>query len=63
MAMPDYQSLMLPAMKLASDGKEHKFSSAVEVLSDEFMGNCGLSPIVSPVLGYPRYIRMLTLEA
>ena len=36
MAIPDYQSLMLPVLKLASDGKEHKFSSAVEELADEF---------------------------
>lgn len=36
MAIPDYQSLMLPVLKLASDGKEHKFSGAVEGLADEF---------------------------
>lgn len=36
MAIPDYQSLMLPVLKLASDGNEHKFSSAVEELADEF---------------------------
>lgn len=36
MAIPDYQTLMLPVLKLASDGKEHKFSSAVEGLADEF---------------------------
>lgn len=32
MTIPDYQSLMLPVLKLASDGEEHKFSSAVNVL-------------------------------
>ena len=37
MAIPDYQSLMLPVLKLASDGKEHKFSSAVEGLADAFV--------------------------
>ena len=36
MAIPDYQTLMLPVLKLASDGKEHKFSQAVEELADEF---------------------------
>ena len=36
MAIPDYQTLMLPVLKLASDGNEHKFSKAVEVLADEF---------------------------
>lgn len=36
MAIPDYQTLMLPVLKLASDCKEHKFSQAVEDLSDQF---------------------------
>lgn len=36
MAIPDYQSLMLPVLRLAFDGKEHKFSGAVEALADEF---------------------------
>lgn len=36
MAIPDYQTLMLPVLKLASDEKEHKFSQAVEELADEF---------------------------
>lgn len=36
MAIPIYQTLMLPVLKLASDGKEHKFSQAVEELADEF---------------------------
>lgn len=36
MAIPDYQTLMLPVLKLASDNKEHKFSQAVEELADEF---------------------------
>lgn len=36
MAIPDYQTLMLPVLKLASDGKEHKFSQAVETLANEF---------------------------
>lgn len=36
MAIPDYQTLMLPVLKLASDGEEHKFSHAVELLADEF---------------------------
>lgn len=36
MAIPDYQTLMLPVLKLAADGKEHKFSQAVEELSDIF---------------------------
>ena len=36
MAIPDYQKLMLPVLKLAADEKEHKFSQAVEDLADEF---------------------------
>lgn len=36
MAIPDYQTLMLPVLKLASDGNEHKFSKAVEELADEY---------------------------
>jgi len=35
-AIPDYQTLMLPVLQLASDGKEHKFSQAVEMLANEF---------------------------
>lgn len=36
MTIPDYQTLMLPVLKLASDEKEHKFSQAVEKLADQF---------------------------
>ena len=36
MAIPDYQTLMLPVLKLAADGLEHKFSKTVEILADEF---------------------------
>lgn len=36
MAIPDYQTLMLPVLKLASDGLEHKFNQAVEQLAHEF---------------------------
>jgi len=35
-AIPDYQTLMLPVLKLAADGAEHKFSHAVELLVEEF---------------------------
>jgi restriction system protein len=33
MAIPDYQTLMLPLLKLASDGQEHKNAEAVEKLA------------------------------
>lgn len=36
MTIPDYQTLMLPLLKLASNGQEHKFAHAVESLADEF---------------------------
>lgn len=35
MSIPDYQSLMLPVLKYAADGNDHKFSEAVEDLADE----------------------------
>jgi len=35
-AIPDYQTLMLPVLKVASDRNEHKFRDAVELLADEF---------------------------
>jgi restriction system protein len=36
MAIPDYQSIMLPLLTLAADGGEHMFRGAVDKLSDEF---------------------------
>ncbi len=36
MPIPDYQTLMLPVLNLASDEQEHKFSEAVEWLAEEF---------------------------
>lgn len=36
MAIPDYQSLMLPLLRFAEDGKEHSLSEAVEHLVKEF---------------------------
>ncbi len=36
MPIPDYQTAMLPLLKYAADGNEHKFSDAVEALSIEF---------------------------
>lgn len=35
--IPDYQTCMLPLLKYAADNNEHKFSDAVEYLSDEFV--------------------------
>lgn len=36
MAIPDYQTLMLPLLRLSSDGREHKFRDVVEALALEF---------------------------
>ena len=36
MAIPDYQTLMLPLLRLASDGREHRFRDAVEKLASQF---------------------------
>jgi len=36
MAIPDYQSIMLPLLQLAGDQKEHSLREAIEALADEF---------------------------
>jgi restriction system protein len=36
MTIPDYQSIMLPLLRLAGDRVQHKFRDAVEHLAQEF---------------------------
>jgi restriction system protein len=36
MAIPDFQSIMLPLMKYSSDSKEHTLREAIEYLAKEF---------------------------
>ncbi len=36
MAIPDYQSLMLPLLKIAADGKEHTKREVLNRLADRF---------------------------
>ncbi len=36
MPIPDYQTVMLPLLKLTSDGKEHQIRDAVNALADQF---------------------------
>jgi restriction system protein len=36
MAIPDYQTVMLPLLTLAADGKEHQISEATNILADQF---------------------------
>jgi restriction system protein len=36
MSIPDYQSIMLPLLRYANDGKEHSLRETIEALADEF---------------------------
>jgi len=36
MAIPDYQTLMLPILKIAGDGQEHRISDVVDQLARDF---------------------------
>nr|BBH87349.1 hypothetical protein KTC_21000 [Thermosporothrix sp. COM3] len=36
MAIPDYQNLMLPLLKIAADGNEHTLSEVIEILAQQF---------------------------
>lgn len=36
MGIPDYQSVMLPLLKLTADGHEHRFRDAIKQLADSF---------------------------
>ena len=36
MAIPDYQSIMLPLLRFASDGNEHSLREAIEGLVEKF---------------------------
>jgi restriction system protein len=36
MSIPDYQSIMLPLLKFASDGLEHSLRETIEALADKF---------------------------
>ena len=36
MAIPDYESIMLPLLRFAGDEQEHSFREAIEVLASEF---------------------------
>ena len=39
MAMPDYQSVMLPLLRYAADEQEHSVREAIEALADQFRLN------------------------
>ncbi len=36
MAIPDYQTVMLPLLKFLADGVEHSLREAIDALADEF---------------------------
>lgn len=36
MPIPDYQTRMLPLLKLTGDAKEHSLREAIDALADEF---------------------------
>ncbi len=63
MAIPDYQTLMLPLLRLAGDNRHHRFRDAVETLADEFGLNTeeraellpsGMQPVFDNRVGWAR---------
>lgn len=36
MAIPDYQTIMLPLLQFLKDGKEHNIGEVVDSLADQF---------------------------
>src|SRR6266446_3235708 len=36
MAIPDYETLMLPLLKIAGDGQEHRVSDVIDLLAHDF---------------------------
>jgi len=36
MAIPDFQTIMLPVLRYAADGQEHATREAIQGLADEF---------------------------
>ncbi|MGW8180520.1 MAG: restriction endonuclease [bacterium] len=63
MAVPDYQSLMLPLLELASDSEEHQFRDAVDELADQLdlsdsdlreLIPSGTQPLIANRVGWAR---------
>ena len=71
MSIPDYQTLMLPLLRLAGDNQEHRFRDAVEQLATEFnisdedrnvMLPSGTAPLFDNRVGWARtYLKQATL--
>lgn len=53
MGIPDFQTLMLPLLKLAGDEKEHRLSDAVEELSTSSGSRKRTDPRGSRAAGRP----------
>lgn len=71
MTIPDYQTLMLPLLRIARDGLERRFRDAVEVLAEEFaltdeernvMLPSGTAPLFDNRVGWARtYLKQAAL--
>ena len=71
MVIPDYQTLMLPLLRLAGDSQEHRFREAVEQLGEEFnmsdeernvMLPSGTAPLFDNRVGWARtYLKQAAL--
>lgn len=71
MPIPDYQTLMLPLLRLASDAQEHRFRDAIEQLASEFsltddergtMLPSGTAPLFDNRVGWARtYLKQAAL--
>jgi restriction system protein len=71
MPIPDYQTLMLPFLRIANDGQEHRFRDAVEQLAAEFkisdeersiMLPSGTAPLFDNRVGWARtYLKQASL--
>src|SRR5688500_18952488 len=48
MPVPGYQEFMLPLVKLAADGAEHKITEAIDVLADQFAYSASEREIMFP---------------
>ena len=52
MPVPDFQTIMLPMLKISGDGKEHTVHDFLEVLSREFnLGQAELNEFLQRVFG------------
>ena len=62
MAIPDYQTLMLPLLQIAADGKEHSLKEAIDILSKQFSLSddelSALLPSGTQTIIYNRYNRV-----